>query len=222
METGSRSQSKPAAMQPSRSAASSGESTKRQALQALVALSEALPRASSREPFTPEVLEFMAEGLADLSPDAILGAAMKALRVCRFMPTVAEIRELAGCPAITPTKAAQAEAEAAWLRVRGWCVRNRVSNPHSGIFGMPEPGSELGGQLSHRELQSLALAGGINRVVCSRDTGDEQWCRKAFIEAYVLSPAVDDARKSLLAAQGEALALADGLAATLALGGPQK
>lgn len=208
----SQSQIKPAAMPPSHS---NGSSNGKLALRLLVALGEILPRQNGAAPMSPEALEFMADGLADLPADALTRAATRARNACRWFPTVAELRDMAGCGTPGADDALAAEAMAAWETTRIWCVLNRVHNVHTGAYSMPEPGAAKPGPLRPRSEHALRLCGGIHRVVCSRDTDDEKWCRRDFIEAYRLAPAVEDAARQLGAGEAQKLAAVVAEALTL-------
>jgi hypothetical protein len=166
----------------------------------------------------------MADGLADLPADALRRAAAKARDTLRFFPTVADLRALAGQGGVGVDDAATAEAMAAWEHARAWCVRHRdrLRNIRTGQYGNEDQGGIILpapppiSPLAPRVFHALLACGGVNRVMSFRDDPEgTKWCRRDFIEAYKLAPAVEEA--SLQLASGEALQIVAGLAQKLAL-----
>lgn len=198
------------------------------ALQVLLALSDALPRQNGGKPFSPETLEFMAGGLAELPADALKAAASKALNSCRFMPTVAELREFAGCPAPSAAETVRAEELAAWDAVQAWVTlyRARLRNPTTGHLGWtnatsygpwckaPRPIEPL----QPRTESALRRVGGPDAIQSAWGTPEEVWLQKRFCEEYRLADAIQDAQRALQAGRGGVRELAEGLAAQLAMG----
>lgn len=177
----------------------------------VLALSEILPRAGARAPLSPEALDFMAEGLADIPPERLHAAAIRARNSLRFFPTVAELRQFAGMPPEDPETLMVAESLAAWETVCAWCSRNAKRNVHSGIYEVPDHSR---GALTPREDHALRIAGGINRFLMSRGTDELKWVKRDFIEAYRVEPLMDAAET----ASPAALRLAESLAKKLTLG----
>lgn len=201
------------------------------ALQIVMALSEALPRQNSSQPFSPEALEFMAGGLADIPADALTRAAAKARNSCRFMPTVAELRELSGMASATAEGIMRAEELAAWAAAESWVRRYgpRLRNHTTGVIEWadwrdydalpwkrrPEPIKPL----PIRIESALRSVGGPDAISRNWAEQDQHWLRDRFCEAYRLAPAVEDARGALGGGEGEVKRLVGGLTERMGIGG---
>ena len=201
------------------------------ALQVLAALSECLPRQHGQQPLTPEAMEFMAEGLSDLPAEALRLAVRKARNACKFMPTVAELREWAGAASGKAEDAARAEELAAWSEAIAWLTRyrSRLVNPRTGMMGWSDPAHVNAywrkrperpiPDLPARVIEAVNAAGGPNTVyLSSLSAEDGPWAQKRFCEAYRLADSLQDARKLLQVAPGATDGIADGLAGHLSLG----
>lgn len=200
------------------------------ALQVLGALSESLPRQNGAQPFSPEALEFMAEGLADLPADGLKRAATRARNSCRWMPTVAELRDFAGCSEASIADAERAAEIAAWDQAQAWVrrYRERLRNITTGQLGWTDASDYLWLNAADRPTpirplparveEALRRVGGPDAIQSAWRTDAEVWLRKSFCEAYRLSAAIQDARESLQVGSGEVERLVDGLAGQLGMG----
>lgn len=121
---------------------------------------------------TPSQITFMAfeAGLSDMDPVAIETGVMEALKRCKFMPTVAEIRELAG-----GMKHAE-RAELAWMAV------NKVQkNPYRHMdFDDPITNATI-----------RAMGGWVSFIERFVNQESEKWARKEFLETYQRFMAAD-------------------------------
>lgn len=103
-------------------------------------------------------------GLSDLALDAVKNAAAKAIRQCRFMPTVVELRRLAGELSI------EDRAARVWQAVRRAVLRHG----YYGSVSFDDP-------LTNATIRSL----GDWRMFCVRmEEEDEKWTRKEFERVY--------------------------------------
>ena len=219
----SQSQIKIAEMRPLRSKESSGGNAGAAlALKVLAMLAEALPRANSREPFSPEALEFMAAGLADLPADALERAAARARDTSTFMPTVAELRTLAGCDDATAAQQGRAEELAAWESARQWLRRNAwfMHNPATGGHDWPDArqADRVRGSLTPRTEAAVRQIGGADAILADIGGPSEHWVRDRFCEAYRLQPEIETAALAMGGAQVQALTAR--LAKALTMGVP--
>lgn len=165
--------------------------------------------------FKPDTMAMMAEGLAqDLTPEQITAAGRRGVLECKFFPSVAELREFAGAGPVAAKETESAEAVQAWEVCVGWVRRNawRTRSPESGHIAESVPGVE---PLPDRILAAVRYAGGLTQVYLSLATGEGlQWLRKAFVDRFVMEPAI----QRLPSADGEALELAERTARRLSGG----
>lgn len=127
-----------------------------------------------RQPLTDAAVEGYIAGLEDLPEELIRMALRRALRECRFMPTPAELREMAGAPG---AKAAMTKAIAdAWEAVV-WAIRKH-SYTESVDFG----------PLVNAVIRNM----GGWQAACGWGTAErDTWKRKEFaslFEAFSTSP----------------------------------
>jgi len=172
------------------------KSSKAETLRSLLLLAEAFGRELSSE---AQVL--MTDALSDVPLADLRRACGAALRGCRFMPTVAEILELAGMRQVTGKEQEEAEAHAAWDFTCAWLSRWawKLRHPATGFLGDSGAGVP---ELDERMAGALRRAGGINRLYLAMggDTDDLQWVRKSFLEEYRMAPAIQTARSTMDAA----------------------
>lgn len=113
-------------------------------------------------------LRIYAEQLCDLDQAALTHSIGRVIRECKFFPTIAELRELAGANEKQHT---ELEAESAWQLVERDLARSgRNATPH----------------LDARTEYAIRAAGGrpgINAAYSASVT-DEAFCKKRFLEAF--------------------------------------
>ena len=120
--------------------------------------------AAFNRPITPAVLTAYEMGLEGLAIEEIEGAAKRALRTCKFMPTPAELRELAG--GLKPEDQAVLAWQAAVRAVEDYGWYRSVQFEDAAITAT---------------IRSL---GGWQRF-CERCGGEEEkWLRKEFLTTY--------------------------------------
>jgi hypothetical protein len=121
----------------------------------------------------PRFVDLWVSALADLAPETLETACKRAIQICKFFPTPAEIRAAIERP---EAKALQLEAEDAWHRALRW-VR-RYYHPDLGIDrNAPE--------LSPQMIHALRAAGGVPWIECCSDA-ELQWVKKRFVADYQL------------------------------------
>lgn len=128
-----------------------------------VLLIQALASTFRHEP-TEAMFEGYRMGLDDLEITAIKRAAWKAMRSCRFMPTVVELRELAGV--VSP----QHRAVLAWE-----AFRKAVTTV--GIYRSPD----FDDAAINATVRNL---GGWERFLDRMETEGDKWCRIDFERVY--------------------------------------
>lgn len=117
---------------------------------------------------TAERFQLNAADLDDVPLERLKSACQRARRECRFYPSVAEIRTLAGADAKSQN---ELEAEQAWQRVnRDLAQRGRNAPP---------------GLDDRTEYAILAAGGRLSINACfSQPVATEQFTKKAFVEAF--------------------------------------
>lgn len=135
---------------------------------------------SFRQEATKPLLRAYWMGLGDLELGEVKRAATKALRACRFMPTVAELRELAG------------EANHGDRAQNAWAEFERAVGMHGGYRSV-----DFADPLINATVRAL---GGWTRC-CDLDSEEfDKWLRKDFVkqyEAFCKHPPSDEAMGAL-------------------------
>lgn len=116
----------------------------------------------SAKPFDPVMAKAYWFGLNDLDQETIDRAITLAMRQCKFFPTIAELRELAG-------ESPHQRAIQAWD-----ALQRQVGALYSGRIVFDD-------QAITATVRHL---GGPKRVYYAMSTEDAKWLRKEFLEAY--------------------------------------
>lgn len=135
----------------------------------------------------------MLEALADVRLDALNLAAQRVILSSKFMPSVAELREMAGA-AGTKT-AEQSEAHLAWERSCAWLKRwaGKLRSPESGHIAESH---ERVPPLDDRSLGAIRRLGGMTRMYLALgDTEQLPWVRRDFLQEYELSGQIEMVRQ---------------------------
>jgi hypothetical protein len=112
-----------------------------------------------------------ADLLSDLNAEMLTTACRRAVRVCRFFPTVADIRAQIDDAA---AKCLELEAETQWQELLAWTQRN--------VY--PDTGISEGAPKLTPEVEHAARAAGGVRFLEHCTVDQLVWCRKTFIAAY--------------------------------------
>jgi len=110
------------------------------------------------------------EGFADLPLPTLEAAFQKAIKVCKFWPKIADIRENI---ATAEANASEEEAAERWDRVLAYAVRRSPDFPDRN-----PP------RISERTQRAINAAGSLDRI---RDCDADAlvWCRREFIKSYI-------------------------------------
>lgn len=119
----------------------------------------------------PRSVDLWVSALADLEPQILEAACRRAMQICKFFPTPAEIRAAIERP---EAMALQLEAENAWHRTLCW-----ISRYYHPDLGIDRNAPELAPQMIH----ALRAAGGFRWI---EECSDEKlvWVKKAFLADY--------------------------------------
>lgn len=150
----------------------------------------ALAETFGRELSTPAQVMII-EGLMDVPLDALRRAVGQAIRSCKFMPSVAELREMADAPGTKAAEQGQShlawETSCAWLQKWAWKLRS----PESGRIAESH---ERVPPLEQRSLSAIRRLGGMTRMYLALGDPDQlQWVRKDFLQEYELAGQVEAA-----------------------------
>ncbi len=131
--------------------------------------------------------------LADMPDTTFQVAVRRALKRCRFFPTIAEL-----CEQVTPTVIPAAEAAVAFDQVR----KTGEYDPHIGTYWSVRRVREKLGPVA---AEAFAAAGASSAFEHEQDERSLPFLRKRFIEAYVLAATALRSGRPLALATGGTL-----------------
>lgn len=180
------------------------ESSRETATKMLAALSNYF---RPREPMSDMASEMAVTALSDLTVEQLDIAGSRAVRELKFMPTVAELRALAGLRAPTTQEHEDGESLAAWNMARDWVRKYswRLHRTAEGIRGIGWRDNAAGRtaeklvDLPERIRRAVDTAGGPDAIYRHLDLDGLVWIEKRFREAYGLLPEMDSATLRLAA-----------------------
>ncbi len=133
----------------------------------------------------------MIDALADIPFEAVNRAAQQAVLACKFMPTISELRDMAGYGAPKAEQAVQAASHAAFETAAQWVKRWawKLRSPESGSLAESH---ERVPPLEERSLSAIRRLGGMTRFYLGlRDPEQAPWVRRDFVQEYELQPAIE-------------------------------
>lgn len=170
-------------------------------------LARSLPRAASLQ-ITEDTLDFMAAALSDLTVEEINRAGTRAVLQCRFMPTVAELRELAGRSLARAADQPKIASAATLAALREWAEGNEGSI-HRDANGQANAWRSLDGEpvdVPASVRESVDGIGGIERLFYALHRPKEwQFFAREFREFQENAAPIAQARAQLTAAPQLAL-----------------
>jgi len=189
--------------------ASSNDSDNAKRLKILTALSDLFNRALSAE-----TLAMMHSAITDISPDDLQKAANVAIMRCKYMPTVAELREYVGCAPYRAQDEQEASALAALVALKAWLdLYARYFENHGFVLvSYAREWESAMKPLDPRTARAIEAAGGERRCmeawhnarnVATGSSEKWEWFARDFRKAYLLDRIIQAEMRKLESASDQ-------------------